>query len=143
MAQGVRGSASTEEDLICSEIIGGCIEVHRYLGPGLLESAYEAAVCQELRLRGIRFLRQVEIPLAYKGLDLACSYRLDLVANDRIVVEFKAVERLLPIHVAQLLTYLKLTPYNSGLLINFNVPLLKQGIRRINKTNPLLYSLTL
>jgi GxxExxY protein len=140
MAQRGRESESSEEDLICSEIIGACIEVHRHLGPGLLESAYEASLCSELDLRSIRFERQVAVPVNYKGLDLPCCYRLDLLVQRRVVVELKCVERLLPIHVAQLLTYLKLTTYEAGLLINFNVALLKQGIRRINRSNPLLRS---
>jgi len=113
-----------------SPIIGAAIEVHRNLGPGLLESAYEECLCHELHLRGIDCKRQVPLPLLYKGLKLDCGYKIDLIVHDEVVLELKAVERLLPIHEAQLLTYLKLTGKRVGLLINFNVPLLTQGIVR-------------
>ena len=106
------------------------LEVHRNLGPGLLESAYEECLCHELHLRGLDFKRQVELPLLYKGLKLDCGYKLDLIVQDRIILELKAVEKLLPIHEAQLLTYLRLTGKRVGLLIKFNVPLLTQGIIR-------------
>jgi GxxExxY protein len=115
---------------ITEVIIGAAIEVHRALGPGLLESAYEECLCHELTIRQVPFERQRALPVVYKGLHLDCGYRLDLVVADRVVVEIKAVERLLPIHEAQLLTYLKLGGWQVGLLINFNVPVLKQGIRR-------------
>jgi GxxExxY protein len=111
-------------------VIDAAIEVHRALGPGLLESAYEECLCRELTLRRIAFQRQHPLPVQYKGLALDCGYRLDLVVADVVVVEIKAVEKLLPIHDAQLLTYLKLSGLKVGLLINFNVPVLKQGIRR-------------
>jgi GxxExxY protein len=111
-----------------SPIIGAAIEVHRNLGPGLLESAYEECLCHELHLRGIDFKRQVPLPLLYKGLKLDCGYKLDLIVQDEIILELKAVEKLLPIYEAQLLTYLRLTGKRVGLLINFNVPLLTQGI---------------
>ena len=111
-----------------SPIIGAAIEVHRSLGPGLLESAYEECLCHELHLRGLDCKRQVPLPLLYKGLKLECGYKIDLIVRDEVVLELKAVERLLPIHEAQLLTYLKLTGKRVGLLINFNVPLLTQGI---------------
>ena len=113
-----------------SAIISGAIEVHRVLGPGLLESAYEECLCRELSLRGVPFERQRPLPVEFKGVQLDCGYRLDLLVADAVVVELKAVETLLPIHEAQLLTYLKLGGWNVGLLINFNVPLLKQGIKR-------------
>ncbi len=113
-----------------SPIIGAAIEVHRNLGPGLLESAYEECLCHELHLRGLDCKRQVPLPLLYKGLRLDCGYKIDLVVQDEVVVELKAVEKLLPVHEAQLLTYLKLTGKRVGLLINFNVPLLTQGIVR-------------
>ena len=113
-----------------SPIIGAAIEVHRNLGPGLLESAYEECLCHELHLRGLDCKRQVPLPLLYKGLKLECGYKIDLIVRDEVVLELKAVERLLPIHEAQLLTYLKLTGKRVGLLINFNVPLLTQGIIR-------------
>lgn len=115
---------------ISKEVIGAAIEVHRALGPGLLESAYTECLCRELSLRGIAFLREVPLPVEYKGVRLECAYRLDLLVDDTVVVEVKSVEGILPIHEAQLLTYLKLGGWKLGLLINFNVPLLKQGIRR-------------
>ena len=113
------------------QIIGAAIEVHRELGPGLLESAYEECLCHELRLRGLAFERQVPLPLVYKGAKLDCGYRIDVLVERRVVVEVKSVECVLPIHEAQLLTYLKLGGWRVGLLINFNVPLLKDGIRRL------------
>jgi GxxExxY protein len=113
-----------------SPIIGAAIEVHRNLGPGLLESAYEECLCHELHLRGLDFKRQVALPLLYKGLKLDRGYKLDLIVQDQVILESKAVEKLLPIHEAQLLTYLRLTGKRVGLLINFNVPLLTQGIVR-------------
>jgi len=115
---------------ITREVIGAAIEVHRALGPGLLESAYEECLCRELSLRQIPFERQRPLPVEYKGLHLDCGYRLDLLVMDAVVVEIKSVAKLQPIHEAQLLTYLKLGGWKVGLLINFNVPLLKQGIRR-------------
>ena len=115
---------------ITGAIIGAAIEVHRALGPGLLESAYEECLCRELSLRQVPFERQRSLSVEYKGLDLDCGYRLDLLVDDRVVVEIKAVERLLPIHDAQLLTYLRLGGWKVGLLINFNVPVLKRGIRQ-------------
>ena len=115
---------------ITGTIIGAAIEVHRALGPGLLESAYEECLCRELSLRQMPFERQRPLPVEYKGLRLDCGYRLDLLVADTVVVEIKAVESLLPIHEAQLLTYMKLGGWKVGLLINFNVPVLKRGIRR-------------
>ena len=111
-------------------IIGAAIEVHRALGPGLLESAYEECICRELSLRRISFERQRALPVEYKGLHLDCGYRIDLLVADLVVVEIKAAEKLLPIHEAQLLTYLRLGGWQVGLLINFNVPVLKRRIRR-------------
>lgn len=116
---------------LTQKIIGSAIEVHRGLGPGLLESAYEECLCRELSLRKIPFERQKPLPLEYKGVALDCGYRLDMLVKDTVVVEIKAVESLLPIHDAQLLTYLKIGRWNVGLLINFNVPVLKQGIHRL------------
>ncbi len=117
----------------CSEIvIGACIEVHRHLGPGLLESAYEHAVARELVLRGLRFDRQRPVHLEYKGEKLDCVYRLDLVVEDALVVEIKCVDQLLPIHRAQLLTYLRLTGLPTGLLVNFRETALKNGLRRLS-----------
>jgi GxxExxY protein len=111
-------------------IIGAAIEVHRALGPGLLESAYEECLCEELKLRGIPFERQKPLPVTYKGRQLDCGYRLDLLVADAVVLELKAIEVFAPIHDAQLLTYLRLGGWKVGLLINFNVPVLREGIRR-------------
>ena len=116
---------------LTQEIIGAAIEVHRALGPGLLESAYEECLCSELALRKVTFERQLPLPVDYKGTRLDCGYRLDLLVSKEVVVEIKAVESLLPIHQAQLLTYLKLGGWEVGLLMNFNVPVLKQGIKRM------------
>jgi len=112
-------------------IIGAAIEVHRSLGPGLLESAYEACLCHELSLRAIPYQRQRELPIEYKGHPIEAAYRIDLLVNQQVVLELKSVDALLPIHEAQLLTYLKLGGWSLGLLINFNVPILTQGIRRL------------
>jgi GxxExxY protein len=116
---------------LTKEIIGAAIEVHKALGPGLLESAYAECLCQELELRNIPFQRERPRPLDYKGIRVDCGYRLDLLVADKVVVEVKAVEAILPIHLAQTLTYLKLGGWQVGLLINFNVPVLKDGIRRV------------
>ena len=123
---------NTEMELnrITEQIIGAAIEVHRALGPGLLESAYEECLCRELSLRSVPFQRQYPLPVEYKDIRLECGYRLDLLVADSVVVELKAVSSLEPIHDAQLLTYLKLGGWKLGLLINFNVPILKDGIRR-------------
>lgn len=120
-----------QRDPLTEEIIGAAIEVHRHLGPGLLESVYEDCLCHELHLRGMRFQRQVPLPLSYKGKILGHDLRMDLLVSDRVVVELKAAERLLPIHSAQLLTYLRLSGRRVGLLLNFNVPALKDGVRRM------------
>jgi GxxExxY protein len=119
-----------QKDPRTSPIIGAAIEVHRLLGPGLLESAYEECLCHELYLRGLCFERQVALPVSFKGILLDCGYKIDLVVERGVVVELKAVERILPVHEAQLLTYLKLSGKHVGLLINFNVPLLARGIIR-------------
>jgi GxxExxY protein len=118
------------EDLT-SKVISAAIEVHKALGPGLLESAYEGCLCRELDLRGMDYERQKDLPVEYKGVKLNCGYRLDIVVAGKLIVELKACDALKPIHEAQLLTYLKLTGLKIGLLINFNVPFLKMGIRRI------------
>ena len=120
-----------KENDITGKIIGAAIEVHKHLGPGLLESAYEECLCCELDLRGIDFKRQVPLPLNYKGLKLDCGYRLDLLVEDKVIVELKTVEAIAPIHEAQMLTYLKLRDMRLGLIINFNVRLLVEGIKRI------------
>lgn len=114
-----------------SRIILCAIEVHRHLGPGLLESAYENCLCRELELVRIPFKRQIPLDVSYKDIFLDCGYRLDLLVADKVVVELKSVDKLLPIHSAQLLTYLKLAKIKIGLLLNFNCCLMKDGIRRI------------
>ena len=115
---------------ITHEIIGAAIEVHKLLGPGLLESAYEACLCREFALRKIGFQKQKPVPLVYKDIKLDCGFRLDLLVEKRIVVELKSVDALAPIHEAIMLTYLRLSGHKLGLLINFNVSILKEGIRR-------------
>ena len=115
---------------LTQQIIGAAIEVHRLLGPGLLESAYEECICHELHSRNLKFERQKPIPLVYKEAKLDCGYRLDLLIEGRVVVELKSVDGLGPIHEAIVLTYLKLSGHRVGLLINFNVALLKHGIKR-------------
>jgi GxxExxY protein len=112
-------------------VIGAAINVHRELGPGLLESAYQACLAHELNARGLSVEREVPLPVIYKGLKMDCGYRLDLIVQERVIVEVKCVERFDPIHVAQVVTYLKLSGRDLALLINFNVPLLKHGIKRI------------
>ena len=116
---------------IASRVLDAAFEVHRQLGPGLLESTYEMAMCYELSRMRIPFERQKEMPVDYKGIRLDCGYRLDLVVAEEVLVELKAVEGIQPIHEAQLLTYLKLADKRLGLLINFNVRLLKQGVKRL------------
>jgi len=113
------------------QVIGALIEVHRHLGPGLLESAYEACVCRELVLRGLAFERQRALPLSYKGEHVDCGYRADLIVGGSILVELKTVERLQPVHLAQVITYLRLSGVPVGLLVTFNVCVLKHGIRRV------------
>ena len=122
---------ATDQDPASNKVIGLAIEVHRHLGPGLLESAYEDCLALEMRQRGLVFQRQVPLPVTYKGMKLDCTYRLDFVIESYLILEIKAVERLLPVHEAQLLTYLKLSGMNIGILLNFNVPLLRDGIRRM------------
>jgi GxxExxY protein len=112
------------------EIIGAAIDVHRHLGPGLLESAYRECLCHELSLRSIDFRRELALPLQYKGVKLDCGYRVDVLVENLVIVELKAIQALAPVHEAQLLTYLRLGGWKGGLLINFNVPVLKDGIRR-------------
>lgn len=116
---------------LSKQIISAAIEVHKALGPGLLESAYEECLCHELSLRKIPFERQKDLPVCYKNVRLDCGYRLDILVEKLVIVELKTVEHIQPINEAQLLTYLKLSNLWLGLLINFNVPLLKNGIKRI------------
>jgi GxxExxY protein len=104
---------------LTEQVIGAAIEVHRELGPGLMESAYEACLCHELHLRGLKFERQMALPVLYKGVYLDCGYRIDLVVEDSLILELKCVEHMLPVHDAQLLTYLKLTGKRVGLILNF------------------------
>ena len=119
-----------EFDALSRQVIGCAIEVHRELGPGLLESAYEQCFYWELQAGGLQCERQKLLPVEYKGREIDAGYRIDLLVSNKMIVELKAVDRLQPIHEAQLLTYLKLAEVKIGLLINFNVPLLKQGIKR-------------
>ena len=118
-------------DQITRRIIGAAIEVHKALGPGLLESAYQACLAFELRERGLRVQEQEQLPVVYKSIHLDCGYRMDLVVEESIVVEIKAVEQLAPIHQAQLLSYLRISGKRVGLLINFHARFLKQGLKRI------------
>ena len=112
-------------------IIGAAIEVHRHLGPGLLESTYEECLCEELSLRKILFKRQIALPVIYKSKKLDIGYRIDLLVRDEVVVELKTVESILPIHEAQTLTYMRLGGWHVGLILNFNVTILKNGIKRL------------
>ena len=120
-----------ERDGLTDQIIGFAIEVHRHLGPGLLESAYEECLCFELNQTGIDFKRQVPLPVVYKSVRLDCGYRIDIVVEGRLILELKAIERLMAIHEAQVLTYMRLSGIHTGLLLNFNTPVLKDGIRRL------------
>jgi GxxExxY protein len=120
----------SDRDPLSERVIGLAIDVHRALGPGLLESAYEECLCLELRLAEIGHARQVPLPIIYKGVRLDCGYRLDIVVGEALILEIKAVEQLLPIHDAQILTYLRLSGHRVGLLVNFNTALLKNGVRR-------------
>jgi GxxExxY protein len=128
-----RDTEDTESQLngLSESVIGAAIEVHRHLGAGLLESAYESALAYELDARKLNFLRQVEYPLRYKGLELENSYRIDFLVEKQLVVEVKSVERLSDLHVAQTLTYLRLSGAKIGLLLNFNVAKLVSGIKRL------------
>lgn len=119
------------DEELTSQVIGAAIEVHRHIGPGLLESAYRACLLQELQSQGLNVEQEVAVPVQYKGVQLDCGYRLDLLVANRLVVELKAVECLEPIHTAQVMSYLRLAGYRLGLLLNFHVPVLKDGIRRI------------
>jgi GxxExxY protein len=133
--QKLGGQASSMTMLILQDlsekIIGAAIEVHRALGPGLLESAYEQCLCHELSVRGMQFGRQLSLPLVYKGVKLDCGYCIDLLVEDAVIIELKSVEKVLPVHLAQLLTYMRLSNKKLGLLINFNERLLKDGLHRI------------
>ena len=115
---------------LTESIIGAAIEVHKVLGPGLMESVYEECLCHELSVRDLPFQRQLALPVCYKNIKLDCGYRIDVIVGSSILLELKSVETVLPVHEAQLLTYLKLSKLPVGLLINFNVPVLKDGILR-------------
>jgi GxxExxY protein len=119
------------ENEISQAVVAATIEVHRILGPGLLESVYEEALCHEMELRAVSFKRQLPVPIRYKGVSLATDLRLDLLVEDKVIVEIKAVEETKPIHKVQVLTYLRLSDKRLGLLINFHVPVVKEGISRI------------
>ena len=127
-----RGSTTSQllSSSLTDEILGAAIEVHKALGPGLLESAYESCLAHELTARSIPFQRQIELPVKYKESVVDAGYRIDMLVNHEVVIELKAIEQVMPIHEAQLMTYLKLSGHRVGLLINFNVPLLKNGIVR-------------
>ena len=125
-----RKEPDAELDQLAHQVIGAAIEVHRALGPGLLEGVYEKALCIEFELRGIAFRTQSRVGIAYKGRSVGKG-KLDLIVGDRLIVELKAVEKLAPIHLAQTISYLRMTNRALGLLINFNVPVLKEGIRRV------------
>ena len=116
---------------LTNEIIGSAIEVHRHLGPGLLESTYEECLAFELQERDLTVERQLELPVLYKGNQLEQNYRIDLLVNNQVIIELKSIKKIEPIHDAQLLTYLKLANKKYGLLLNFNVPVMRQGIRRL------------
>jgi GxxExxY protein len=129
----VLGSGNNLESLnsLTERIIGCAIEVHKGIGPGLLESAYEECLCFELSQAGLAFERQVPLPVAYKGVNLDCGYRLDLIVEGQIILEIKAVDRIIPIHEAQLLSYLRMLDKRVGLILNFHSAVLKNGIKRI------------
>jgi len=120
-----------QEDHLTGRIIGAAIEVHRRLGPGLLESTYETCLCYELNLVGLKVKRQIPVPIVYRDTKLDSGYRIDMIIEEEVIVEIKSVATLLPVHEAQLLSYLKHNGGGRGLLINFNVKLLKTGIKRL------------
>jgi len=124
-------SAGNRINELSYRVIGRCLEVHRSLGPGLLESVYEEALAHELKLAAIKFVRQHPIHVCYKGVDLDCGFRADLIVDDELILELKSVAEITAIHQAQILTYLRLSRRSLGLLINFNVPILRDGIRRV------------
>ena len=121
---------------LSSRVIGAAIEVHRALGPGLLESAYEACLCRELTLQDLPFVSQRHLPVEYKGVHLDCGYRIDVLVDERLIVELKAVDTITNLHKTQLMTYLRLMDCELGLLINFNVPVLVNGVSRVSMGAP-------
>jgi GxxExxY protein len=133
-AEGAEGTSVPRPsvwDRLTEQIIGAAIDVHRQTGPGLLESVYEECLCFELSQLGLSFKRQLHLPISYKGIKLTSGYKMDLVVEDSVIVELKTVDQLLPIHTAQLLTYLKLSGKPIGLLLNFNAPILREGLKRL------------
>ena len=131
MKHGDTENTEGSDDSLTAGIIGAAIEVHRQLGPGLLESAYLRCLCRELETRGVPFTSQVPLEVNYKGIQLDCGYRLDLLVSNRVIVELKAIDRVPPVAYAQLLTYLRLSGLRLGLLINFNTTVLRSGLKRI------------
>lgn len=127
--EGVRGGEVAD---LTSRIIGAAVEVHRMLGPGLLESAYEACLAWEIAERGMGVERQVPLPVQYKGVELECGYRMDMVVEKSVLLELKTVRAIEPIHMAQILTYLRLSGLRVGLLLNFSMPTMKEGIKRVS-----------
>jgi GxxExxY protein len=127
---GLGAATKLKHEELTEQIIGAAIEVHKALGPGLLEGVYEECLCHEFRLRNLIFERQLLVPVVYKGVTQDCGYRLDLVVADSVILELKSIERILPIHEAQVLTYMRLLSKSVGFIINFNVPVLRNGIVR-------------
>jgi GxxExxY protein len=123
--------APDRAELAATQIVDAAIKVHKALGPGLLESVYEICLCHELSIRGIPFKRQLDLPICYEGIRLESGLRIDILVDNCVIVELKTVEKVLPVHEAQLLSYLKLTENRVGFLLNFNVPIMKQGIKRL------------
>jgi GxxExxY protein len=130
MSETVSINSKLRHEELTKQILGAAIEVHRILGPGLMESAYEECLCHELNLRGLRFERQITVPVIYKGVNLDCGYKLDLLVEETVILELKCVERITSVHEAQLLTYMKLLSKPVGFIINFNVSVLRAGIVR-------------
>ena len=130
MAEGTATAPKLRYEELTERIIGAVIEVHKILGPGLMESAYEECLCHELNLRALRFERQITVPVSYKGVNLDCGYKLDVLIEETVILELKCVERITSVHEAQLLTYMKLLTKPVGFIINFNVPVMRAGIVR-------------
>jgi GxxExxY protein len=130
MSEGIAVALKLRYEELTERILGAAIEVHKALGPGLLESAYEECLCHELNLRGLRFERQIKVPVTYKGINLDCGYQLDMMVAEMVILELKSAERITSIHEAQLLTYMKLLGKPVGFIINFNVAVLRSGIVR-------------
>jgi GxxExxY protein len=130
MAEAAGTAPRLRYEELTERILGAVIEVHKILGPGLMESAYEECLCHELNLRGLRFERQLTVPVSYKGVNLDCGYKLDVLVEETVILELKCVERITSIHEAQLLTYMKLLTKPVGFIINFNVPVMRAGIVR-------------